>query len=429
MIATCRHALAVAAAGIATSALPADIVLTPPPAGGVAVTNATGTATRFRVADDGTITLPGVAAVPGTATGLCVEIATGKVGTCDIFLNNSTVPCDAPRAGSLRWNAAIATLQLCDGVAWRSVSVGPQTFTVGGAVSGLVGTLVLQNNGTPITLNSNGSFTFPNPIAVGGAYAVSVLSQPTGQICVVTNGSGTLPASNVTNVSVACSTPAPLLWYRFEGDGSNIGSLPGYALALVNPQFGAGKSGQALGFGAGGYSQVSGMRSAIGSAPQVTIAFWMNVTTPASSPIFVSVQNRTVAPYGGVQLYQSSAAISGLCASSTTNSFLSGSCQSFASPSTNAWHHWIIRYAGTGTGTGQGAGVDIYVDGVLVLSLPNDANNNPVFNATGMPDTMYLGGPGAIIDEVKIFNRVFTPAEQCTFVIGGTWNGASCALP
>ena len=38
-----------------------------------------------------------------------------------------------------RWNAAIATLQLCDGVTWRSVSVGPQTFTIGGAVSGLVG--------------------------------------------------------------------------------------------------------------------------------------------------------------------------------------------------------------------------------------------------------------------------------------------------
>ena len=31
----------------------------------------------------------------------------------------------------------------------------------------------------------------------------------------------------------------------------------------------------------------------------------------------------------------------------------------------SAWHHVIIRYAGTGTGTGQGAGVDVYYDDVL----------------------------------------------------------------
>jgi hypothetical protein len=73
---------ALAALAVALPVFPADIVLTPPVGGGVAVTNAAGSITRLRVADDGTFTLPGVAAVPLPAIGLCVEIATKKVGTC-----------------------------------------------------------------------------------------------------------------------------------------------------------------------------------------------------------------------------------------------------------------------------------------------------------------------------------------------------------
>jgi len=43
---------------VAFPALAADIVLTPPAAGGVSVTNAAGNTTRFRVADDGSVTFP-----------------------------------------------------------------------------------------------------------------------------------------------------------------------------------------------------------------------------------------------------------------------------------------------------------------------------------------------------------------------------------
>jgi hypothetical protein len=46
-----------------------------------------------------------------------------------------------------------------------------------------------------------------------------------------------------------------------------------------------------------------------------------------------------------------------------------------------------------------------------------------------MPDVLTLGGPGAVIDDVRIYDRVFTPAEQCTLIIGGTVAGASCTLP
>ncbi len=82
---------------------------------------------------------------------------------------------------------------------------GSTTYTVGGTVTGLNGTLVLQNNGQDdLTITSNGPFTFPTPLQDGSAYNVTVLTQPTGQTCYVKNGSGTISGANVTNVNVNC---------------------------------------------------------------------------------------------------------------------------------------------------------------------------------------------------------------------------------
>ena len=81
--------------------------------------------------------------------------------------------------------------------------------TVGGNTSGLAGSesVVLQNNGTDnLTVTADGSFTFTTPVAQGAAYSVSVLTQPSTQTCTVTNGSGSMGSSNVTNVSVTCAT-------------------------------------------------------------------------------------------------------------------------------------------------------------------------------------------------------------------------------
>ncbi len=86
------------------------------------------------------------------------------------------------------------------------------SFTVGGTVSGLVGTgLVLQDlHFLPIT-PGNGSFTFPLPTQSGSQYAVTIVTQPTNplQICTVTNGIGTVTNANITNVLVNCVTPPP----------------------------------------------------------------------------------------------------------------------------------------------------------------------------------------------------------------------------
>jgi hypothetical protein len=342
---------------------------------------------------------------------------------------NNAASCVPGTAGAMRWNTAISQLQMCDGAAWRSITVGPQTFTVGGSVMGATGPLILSNNGSTIQVSGDGQFAFPTPFPAGAPYSVSVFGSPTGQVCAVTNATGNVGMSNVTNVLVTCSTPQPLLRYAFEGDGNNTGSLAGLNLTLTSASFVAGKVGTAVSFAAGGYGQVlSGIKAAIGNNAQITVAFWMNEQVTLTGQAFFDVRNASVAPYGGVQLGQTGSSI-GVCVSTTTNTFLSGSCLGFAAPSSNAWHHWIVRYAGTGTGPGQGGPTEIYVDNVLVLSRANDANNNPVFTSTGIPDTMYVGAPNVLVDQFMIFNRTFSLSEQCTLLIGGTWNGMSCALP
>ena len=75
--------------------------------------------------------------------------------------------------------------------------------TIGGTMSGVVGTVVLQNNGGDNLTASGSSFTFATALATGSAYNVTVLSSSTAQQCAVTNGSGTANG-NVTNVQVVC---------------------------------------------------------------------------------------------------------------------------------------------------------------------------------------------------------------------------------
>ena len=76
--------------------------------------------------------------------------------------------------------------------------VNVAAYSVGGTVSGLSGTVVLQDNGGDnLSLTGNGPFTFATSLAGGAAYAVTVLTSPTGQTCTVSSGTGTIGAANV----------------------------------------------------------------------------------------------------------------------------------------------------------------------------------------------------------------------------------------
>ncbi len=84
-------------------------------------------------------------------------------------------------------------------------------YTVSGTVSGLSGTLVLQNNGVDdLTLTADGAFTFATALVDGSAYDVTVLTQPVGQICTITAGSGTLAGADVPGAAAGWVDTPPL---------------------------------------------------------------------------------------------------------------------------------------------------------------------------------------------------------------------------
>ena len=87
-------------------------------------------------------------------------------------------------------------------------------FLLGGTISGLTSSgLVLADGAVTISVPANSSsFSFGAIVAPAGSYTVSVLTQPHGQTCSVTNGQGTA-SGNVTSASVACSVIGPVVHF------------------------------------------------------------------------------------------------------------------------------------------------------------------------------------------------------------------------
>jgi hypothetical protein len=117
----------------------------------------------------------------------------------------------------------------------------PPTYSIGGNVAGLSGTVVLQDNGGDnLSLASNGPFAFGVALQPNSAYRVTVATQPANQVCSVRNGSGTATAA-VTNVAVVCSlAPGTTdVWTWVEGadhvNASGVYGTKGTAAANDTP--------------------------------------------------------------------------------------------------------------------------------------------------------------------------------------------------
>ena len=115
---------------------------------------------------------------------------------------------------------------------WELNAPVPTSFTVGGTIGGLTGAVALKLDGTTPTstqtqtFSANGPFTFSTALATGSDWTVSVATQPAGQTCSVTNGSGSNISANVTNVQVNCVTQQFTLTYLAGANGSISGTTP-----------------------------------------------------------------------------------------------------------------------------------------------------------------------------------------------------------
>ena len=100
---------------------------------------------------------------------------------------------------------------------------------VGGTVSGLVGPglVITDNAGDPLTLSSNGAFSFASSVVEGGAYGVAIRTKPPSpaQTCLVSSGTGTVATTDVTSVRIDCSVNTHRL-------GGTVTGLAGGGLVL-----------------------------------------------------------------------------------------------------------------------------------------------------------------------------------------------------
>ena len=114
-----------------------------------------------------------------------------------------------------------------------SVMCSTTQLAVGGTVSGLTGNgLVLQNNGGD-NLNvpaQASTFEFATLVAYGSGYAITVLTQPAGQICSLSSAVGTATAP-VNNVSVIC---ANIITYTLTPSAGANGVISPSVAVVVN---------------------------------------------------------------------------------------------------------------------------------------------------------------------------------------------------
>lgn len=94
------------------------------------------------------------------------------------------------------------------------VSCSQNAYSLGGQFTGFTaGTMVLTNGtsgGTvtlapPTDLSGAGDFAFATAVLDGSAYGVTILTPPDGYYCTVSNGTGVMHETPVTNVLVACT--------------------------------------------------------------------------------------------------------------------------------------------------------------------------------------------------------------------------------
>jgi hypothetical protein len=184
-----------------------------------------------------------------TLTAAASTLDLAENGTIVVSASDSTLTGGAPgimangTATASDWAGGDATASSGGGGGSSGGGSSSATYSVGGTLSGLSGTVVLGDNGNDtLSVNANGSFTFDTPLASGAAYSVSVLTDPTGEVCTVANGSGTVAAANVTGVSVACAAvsggaPSGAVTDNFDRANGSLGpdwtdmSVGGLAIA------------------------------------------------------------------------------------------------------------------------------------------------------------------------------------------------------
>ena len=160
--------------------------------------------------------------VPAGATSFTFPTALATGASYSVTVNSQPANATCVVSGSNGTVAAAAVTGI-------SVTCRPLTYTVGGSITGLSADGLLIANGTDTVTVASGAtgFTLPTAVGSGTPYAVTVLTQPTGEHCSLTRSTGTVGAGNVSDVVVACAAASHSL-------GGTISGLPAAGLVLAS---------------------------------------------------------------------------------------------------------------------------------------------------------------------------------------------------
>jgi hypothetical protein len=124
-------------------------------------------------------------------------VAAGTSYAVSVQLQPDAVTCTVTGGSGVVGSANVTDVQ---------VACASAAFTLGGTISGLTGNGLVLANGTDTTSPAPGAatFTFPTKLASADSFTVTVSAQPAGQTCVVSNGTGVILTSSVTNVVINC---------------------------------------------------------------------------------------------------------------------------------------------------------------------------------------------------------------------------------
>lgn len=95
----------------------------------------------------------------------------------------------------------------------------PVVYSLSGNLIGLNSgqRLVISNNGGEnITLSANTSFSLPDQILQNGNWSVVVVSQPKGQLCTISNGSGSAAIGDMRNIEISCASYKHTIVEKFQ---------------------------------------------------------------------------------------------------------------------------------------------------------------------------------------------------------------------
>jgi hypothetical protein len=227
------------------------------------VTNGTGTATTANISNVVVTCSDRTFNIGGTISGLSVSglvlangsdtlsvpagassftmptgVAYGSSYALTVAKQPSGLTCDVTNGTGTMAAAAVTNI---------AVKCTDQPLTVGGSISGLgsaTGLVLINGSDTYTVPASATSFTLGAPESPGSTYAVRVQSQPAGMTCSASNGPGTMPTHNVTDVSISCSDEAYSLGGTVAGlsttglvlsDGSDTYSVPANATNFTMP--------------------------------------------------------------------------------------------------------------------------------------------------------------------------------------------------